>query len=503
MSYIPTENDLRLLLQRNKIWSIRVEVLNERFQILAAIQGEALSGSLTISADSDMRRTFVLDMYVKSSTYQISEESYFWLNKMIRPYYGVYDAANDTYAYYLLGTFLLDNNSYSYSPTEKRLSLSLVDLMATATSVRGSAQGAKKTVIEVNSNIRNAMISVVTQFMGRDRYRIAEFPSGQLEVPYDLEFGIGAYPYEILTELRDLYPCREVYFDTDGTFVCDMIPSGVDSPVSLDRNYIDRLLISEQRSIGFDKVKNVTEIWGQQLEADRTSETCKTVARRYEVSIEGITTLDANVSYCFTPDTDCQAGMMLKINTLDAKPIVVRYDLANGSTKDEAVKAGTMLAGRPYVVYYTENKFLLYGELDIHAMAMAVNTEPTPEQKQEYQERYACNDIRYVVNPEDDFAVERIGFIKQVFTGDMYDKIYTTQLALERAAYENWKTTRLQDKITLSVIAIPWIDVNQIIEFTSPSTGEVMRAMISTVNWDLSSGSMTIDLTRYYPYYPW
>lgn len=503
MAYIATENDLRLILQRNKIWSLRIEVLNTRFQILETIEGEALSAQLSISAESDMRRTCTLDMYVKNASYQISESSYFWLDKYIRVYYCLEDIVRHKTNRYPLGTFMLSDNSYSYNATERRLSLSLVDFMAKGTDVRGSSQGAQQTLIEVGSNIRGAMIAVLTQMMALDRYRIIDFPSGQIEVPYDLEFSTGAYPYEILRELCDLYPCREIYFDVDGTFVCGDVPSGVDEPLTLDSSYIDPLLISEQRNISFSSVKNVTEIWGKEIEAERTATACSSSGTIYTMTVEGITAYDDGVSYCFIPNADNAAGMQLRINALTAYPIVVRQDNSDGTTQYNAVEAGVMLAGRPYVVYYTGNRFLLYGELSIHAIAMAVNTEPTSEQKQVYQEQFACNDIKYVVNPQDVFAVERLGIIRQTLSGNDYDNIYTTALALDRAAYENWKTTRLQDAVTLEIIAIPWLDVNQLIEYTSPSTGEVIRALTQEISFDLAAGTMSVTASKYYPYYPW
>lgn len=503
MPYIPTENDLRLVLQRNKIWTLRLEVLNTRYQILAAIEGEALGAQITISAESDMRRTCSLDMLVKDASYQISESSYFWLDKYIRVYYGLYDLANQDTSYYLLGTYMLCDNAYSYNVSERRLTLGLVDLMARGTDARGSAQGSQQTLIEADGSIRGAMISTLSQMMGVERYKIIDFPSNQIEVPYDLEFSAGVYPYEILRQLCDLYPCREIYFDIDGTFVCGNVPSGVNDILTLDKTYMDALLISERRDIAFSAIKNVTEIWGQEIEAERTAASCVTSDAVYQIAVSDITTLDDGVSYCFTPDTTNVANMRLQINETTDCPIVIRNDLQDGTYRYDPVEAGVMLANRPYVVYYSESKFLLYGELNIHAIAMAVNAEPTNDEKAEYEAMFACHDIKYVVNPLDVFAVERLGIIRQTLTGDTYDNIYTTQLALDRAAYENWKTTRLQDVVNLEIIAVPWLDVNQLLEYTSPSTGAVLRVMTQSISFDLTAGTMAITASKYYPYYPW
>ena len=266
---------------------------------------------------------------------------------------------------------------------------------------------------------------------------------------------------------------------------------------------MDGIIIDESRSISFSKVKNVTEIWGEELEADRTADSTVTSGNTYVMTIPDLEVMDDGVTYCLTPDTDNVAGMKAQVNSLTAASILVHKDKADGTTIDEAIEAGVMKKGLPYVLRYSNGVFYYWGELNVHGMAIAVNAEPTDEQKAAYQTKYDCRNIRYVVNPLDKFAVERIGEIVQVLTGDEYESIYTSELATERAAYENWKTTRLQDEITLNTIIIPWLDVNKLIEYTSPMTGETIKAIISSIDMQPTEGTMTLGLTRFYPYYPW
>lgn len=501
--YKATTEDIRLLKAGSKTWMARIEVLNRRFQSLAEIQGEVTSASCSIDSGSDIRRTCSLTVHVATDTHSISEHGYFWLDKLIRLSYGILNAAAQQYVYYPLGVFLLNDNDVSFSAEDNSLTLSLVDLMALATDMRGSALGAQNTVIEVNSNIRGAMISTLTQLVGHERYRIREFPSGQAVVPYDLEFDPGSYPYDILVKLRDLYPCNQMYFDTDGVFVCEEIPDNMDSPLELDESIMDGLIISESRSVSFSKVRNVTEIWGQELEAKRTADKCETNGDTYVMTIADITVMDDGVTYCLTPDKDNINGMKAQINKLKACPILVRKDKADGTQSDEPIEAGVMRAGLPYVLRYTGGNFYYYGELNVHGVAIALNTQPSKEDMERYEKMFDCRNIRYVVNPQDEFAVERIGMIKQVFTGGEYENIYTSELACQRAAYENWKSTRLQYTMTLETIIIPWLDVGKLIRYTSPATRELETALIDNIDIRPADGVMTLGLTRHYPYYPW
>lgn len=84
MTYLPTEEDLALLKSRSKRLYCRIELLNKNYQIIDMIEGLALSGSNSIDADSDTRRTFNLDIFPKKgfSISQFSTEE--WTSKMLR-----------------------------------------------------------------------------------------------------------------------------------------------------------------------------------------------------------------------------------------------------------------------------------------------------------------------------------------------------------------------------------------------------------------------------------
>ena len=93
--------------------------------------------------------------------------------------------------------------------------------------------------------------------------------------------------------------------------------------------------------------------------------------------------------------------------------------------------------------------------------------------------------------------------IRQVLMDGEYANIYTTELAFERARYENWKKTRLQDTSEISSIMIPWLDVNAKIAYTSPATGEVGTFLTQTIDFDFARWTMDVKCSRFYPYYPW
>lgn len=87
-------------------------------------------------------------------------------------------------------------------------------------------------------------------------------------IPYDLEFSHGDNVLTILQKLRDLYPNYEMYFDENGTFCTNMIPSNNNDPILIPEQYFYNNIISENTSVDLTSVRNVCHAWGPVFEPD-------------------------------------------------------------------------------------------------------------------------------------------------------------------------------------------------------------------------------------------
>lgn len=58
---------------------IRLELLNYQFQTVDSLEGVATSGSITIDANSDIRRTASITLVVKDSSFQVTPGGKIWL----------------------------------------------------------------------------------------------------------------------------------------------------------------------------------------------------------------------------------------------------------------------------------------------------------------------------------------------------------------------------------------------------------------------------------------
>jgi len=171
----------------------------------------------------------------------------------------------------------------------------------------------------------------------------------------------------------------------------------------------------------------------------------------------------------------------LKINNFEAHPIVQGNQFATfeSASSDEA---------QYYIVTYDNQKvfdsqkgiFNLIGTQQIYAIIKDTN----------------INSPFYVNGT--------IGEILLPLAGGEYDNIQTNEQAKDRAEWELYNHARMNDKISLTSVVIPWIDVNQKIEYINENAEISGIFIVKTVSMDLSvGGSMSLECIRWYDYDPW
>jgi hypothetical protein len=368
-------------------------------------------------------------------------------------------------------------------------------MMAAATEVLGNQIGGAGIFIPAETNARSALIATVAQFSPFVAYDVDELPD---TIPYDLEYEADVYPYQILKAIMDLFPLYQMYYSQSGVFTVKRIPDGIDDEVVLDETVLDIILKSESRSNSHKDIKNTTEIFGMSLDAGYTASACTTSGDTYNLTIsDDFEVLEANSTYSFTADSTSISGMKIKIQDLTAYPLYIR-DV--GGT-ESVLPAGSIISGVPYMVKYTSEKFFLEGELDIHVIVQEVTVMPDAEDIAVYKEANNCRNVQYVVNENSKLAADVIGEKKQVLRGGDYENIYTTNLAIERGLYENYKKLRLADKVTLVFKLIPFADVNQKYKYTS-SSGDVLTVVFQDISWDLENFTMSVNANMWYPTSP-
>lgn len=474
----------------------------DSFTVTKEMSADVLTMKMSISAESDVRRIISLSAHMDDPQYFEATFASAWLNRLIRIQLGLWDFSLGQYRWFVLGSYMVTRSDYTYNSETQQLDLSLSDLMASTTEERGNQIGSE-VKLPMGSSIQQTLEDLVERFFPFTFCSISGFGESET-LPYDLEFERGIYPYEIVKKIVELYPAYEHFYAPDGVYTVRQIPTGVDEPIVLNADQMDAIIISDHGTVEPGTVRNVTEVWGKELDAEYTASNCDgaTTPKIYELFVdESFEVLENNMTISFTPDVDCVSGQKIKVQGTPAHPIVTQ----NGAGQYTGVKTADMRKGLHYVVKYVtaDQVFVLQGESEIHAMCFLFNERPSDAELATLKSKYGCNNIRIIIDKDSQYAVEWIGEHVQVFSEGDYANIYTTQLAMERAYYENWQTARIQDVLQLETLYVPWLDVNQKVEYRSIVDGKVRTYLVNSIDASAETFTMTVTLSRYYPMYPW
>jgi hypothetical protein len=516
MKYTPQQSDFEVIQNNNRVVNIRLELLNRNMQIVDTLHGSLMQDSYVIDATSEVRRTYTATIIVTDSSFKVGRDTKIWMDKLIRVSVGIFYIPENDFRWYSIGLFVFTTTNYSFNATTQTLNITCVDLVANLNGARNGQLSGHGTSIpavvadknnepelDVNGNpirnmIRSAMLSTVTQLGEIKRYRIEDIGES---VPYDLNFDAGATVWSIISTLRDLYPAWETYFDED-LFVYQPIPTYTNEPILMDARALAEFVVSENTALNFGDIYNVVEIFGKTLDAQYfTSDCVMSSDGAYNLTYaDTVTSLTNGTTFGFKASANNIDGMKIKINDFVAYPVIMDGNIA--------IPSNTIIADEVYVIKYVvngaESNFYLQGQYQIHSVSKLYSKMPSQEQISYDLANEFSNNITYVINPDNPFCIDYgLGEIRQVLSDGEYANIYTDKLCKERSDYELWKNTYLKDTIELSMVNIPFLDVNTKVEYYSNNLGRTDTYLVLSIRGSTSNGLSNVVMVRYQPLYPW
>lgn len=472
------QDDYNILSQQIITKYIKLEILNFQYNVVDEISGNLTAMSVNIDSESDLRRSCNLTFVVTDASFDVKAGNKIWLDKFCRPWVGYENIYTGKIQWYNQGIYLINAPSWRYNATTHELSLDGLDLASKLTGLRNGELEGIPTKIPAGSSVREAMIAAI-ELAGFTKYTISEckdVDGNIIAVPNDIEIAQGGTVWNIVTQLRDILPRYETFFDVDGVFIYQPIPTGSGDPVIIDDTIWPNLLIDESINNDFESVKNYIEVYGRTLDPSYFSTNTTYSGSTLSLTVADYpTALTDNTIVGFTTpstgDISATGGISLKMNSLTAS-VLYEYGTNNPVT---ALDNETY-----YVAYYNQGWYLMGHQQPVG--------------------------IAYDDNPDSPFYVNgSIGRIRHVLYGGEYENITSDKLALERAKYELWKSTRLQDSITLTSIPNPWLDVNVLISHAirGKSQENAAQYIIKSISTDYGiEGTQSINAITYYPLYP-
>ena len=458
-----TQDNYDTSLQDVRNLYIKVYLLNYQMQIVDELSGSIISGTVTIDANSDIRRTCNIEMVMEDNQFDI-EQGKIWLDKYIKIYTGVEKFTDGEIDWINQGVYLINDPTISYTATEAKLTFQGIDLMSKLTGLRNGYLPNIITQIPQGSSIRNSMISVLTQYGGFTKYVIAENP---IATPYDINVNLGGTVFDILKELRDISANYEIFFDVDGTFIYQKIPTGKDDQVIVTQETWNTNSLSTEKAKNFSDIKNVIQVYGKSLEPN-------VFQSNYTYVESGAYVIPVNTSVSNGDIIGFIAPSIL------VNPKIKINSVVGNLVNEDGTFAVIPEANEYYCIRKQSNGTYLYmGRQQIYAIAKDENP----------------NSPYYIGGT--------IGEIMVPLRGGDYDNIWSDDLALQRAKYELYLRARMNDSITITCVPIYYMDVNIKIEHQIDETYDLNQYLVKSITTDLSpSGTQSIKAIRFYPEYP-
>ena len=260
--------------QNGRIIHAKINILNFDFQQVDEISGVVLEGSsYNIDANSDIRRTCNISLIPKDRTFNVEYGGKLWIDKYIQVFVGIEDNTNNgEIVYSNLGLYLINNPDQVYDASNNTMTISGVDLMAKITGMRNGYLGFDTAIqyqIVANAGIKQVMTTIIRDECGFSRYSIDQ-PSPTILTPNAISFGLGSTAYNMISQLRDINAGYQTYFDQDGVFWFNHIPTGSNEQIRVNDDIWQKVLISYKKSTDFESVKNSIEVYGKTQDDGRT-----------------------------------------------------------------------------------------------------------------------------------------------------------------------------------------------------------------------------------------
>ena len=305
---------------------IRLELLDFQYNIVDELSGNMTKCSINVDSNSDLRRSCDLGFVVTTSTFDIKAGSKLWLDKFVRPYVGYENMRTGEIQWYNQGIYLVNNPQWSYNVSTNEISMQALDLMSKLTGLRNGNLEGIPTKIAKDENVREAIIKTI-ELGGFTKYICEECKTKDgtiVPVPYDIEIDVGGTIYDILTELRDIMPNYQIYFDINGVFHYEPIPLAYDDPVLIDDDLFNNVLISENINTDFESVKNYVEVLGHTWDVDYYSPSESTTVSGGTITptFADLKTLEDGTAVGITLPVDVNSASGINIAFLSTNKIV-------------------------------------------------------------------------------------------------------------------------------------------------------------------------------------
>lgn len=532
MKYNITQYDKDLLTQESVDYKYRLFIVGKNKNILDELYGIKSIGTYTIDSESDIRRTASLIMYLDDCYRSDSIENKLadWIGCDFELQIGIYSIKDNDYIWYKCGYYLITEANTAYNAADNSITLALSDWYSKLNGTRNGQLGGApiisipnedengnpvtikqvtETLLKSETYLQDSIIDDIGQFYGMpqnnpdyEQYRAANPLWNQL--PYDLEYEAGCTVGDIFSEINNLYPNCQMYFDIYGNFCFNQIPSCEYDPVFLNDDFLQQIIVAENsENVSYDVtgIKNVTEVFGADYNIDRYSSSCSTANNVYLLTLDDYTDYSSGNMIAFIPDSANISDMKIRINSLASIPLYYEYSVTS-------IEEDLLEPGKTYVLQIKKvngNYVAFYmGQYQPHALCVLTGDGNDKQYTKSYFSRkYNCDERNIIlrVEPDSPFTVQKLGEILDVKSGGEFENILSDSAAKENALYYNRNASSVNDTVTITTKMVPFLDTNIKTEYKKQQEEEPHCYIITSISNNTESLVSQITMCRFYPLY--
>lgn len=244
---------------------ITVQVLDETDdKVIETITGKATGGSIKMDSSSLIRRTGSITLSVDPDLFP-KPDSLMWFGNCIRIYAGLKDLTKGAKTYnFLLGTYWIDEGSYSIDSDNNTITISLSDKMTKFDEDELEYPMEIPVDVPVSQAIR-----LVMEHVGEKNFGELSQNDNSLVTPYTMKYNVGDSISTIITDIRDMYMDFVCGYDVMGNFEFKQISIQREDDVSepkwrFDSTDNDRadLTLSFAESYNLKNIRNHVVVYG-------------------------------------------------------------------------------------------------------------------------------------------------------------------------------------------------------------------------------------------------
>ena len=256
-----TQQEYMVLKHPIRHLNIKIDLLNKNDVIVGSFEGIAIDGNVTLTSDSNCRRTGNITM-VLDKKYNLlpSPSSKIWFNSRLGLWAGLKNF-NDEILWFNLGKFAIDEINLSFNTLEKTISCNLVDYCAFIDGTLGGYLSHQTRIVSSGVTINEAIRTTLTS-LGKLSMSDIVVNGSLATVPFEIEKSPNSTVYELVKELVDLYKNYDMYYDEEGVFRIEQIRNRQTDPVIWNFEDIN-LSVDYSSVIDFKNVKNSIWVWGR------------------------------------------------------------------------------------------------------------------------------------------------------------------------------------------------------------------------------------------------